>query len=251
MNLSRERYSACCSPNRTDSLTTRKLVLLNIEFDGGTELVDKLMKMVASRGVGLLSHIVQTLPSTKHAKAVFLLDITGLEGLLSDLMSDIRKMSEIVRAEVMDAPISPGEARLVVFTLADLNGFFKLFRELGTGGQAMIFHLGLRAGEDLADRITAQCKDRYATLDQSLLYMESMGYGRFKVEEYVDRKRCKIIIHESIECMGHCSTTPCSHLLRGLISGVIGKIWGKKVAVIETKCIAQGNPHCEFIVEAE
>ncbi len=37
-----------------------------------------------------------------------------------------------------------------------------------------------------------------------------------------------------------------SHYFRGMISGFVSKIAGKDLVFVETKCIAKGDPYCEF-----
>ena len=42
-----------------------------------------------------------------------------------------------------------------------------------------------------------------------------------------------------------------SQWVRDLIAGFASKYFGKKVNVIEMKCIAKGDPYCEFTVAVE
>ena len=39
---------------------------------------------------------------------------------------------------------------------------------------------------------------------------------------------------------------PASHLLRGVLAGFFKELLGKRVDVNETKCIALGDPYCQF-----
>ncbi len=231
--------------------TARKLILLSIEFSGEPKLIYKFIEMSSSFGVEVLSHVVQKSPFTEFSKATFLLNVSDPKQNLPKLLSEVRNEKGVAKAEVMDAPISPGESRFIVFTVADLNSFFKLFKELGTGGQAMLYHLGMKVGQDLADRITAHCKDRLTALDHSLLYMESLGYGYFKIEEYVDQRRCRITIRDSMECSGHTAITSNSHLLRGLLAGILSRLWNKRVMAQEVRCMAKGDNQCEIVIKAE
>jgi len=40
-----------------------------------------------------------------------------------------------------------------------------------------------------------------------------------------------------------------SHYFRGIVSGFISKLADKRIVFIETKCIAKGDPYCEFRTE--
>ena len=59
-------------------------------------------------------------------------------------------------------------------------------------------------------------------------------------------------IWDSMECeIGKGSETCFSRWTRGLIAGFASKYFGKKVTVVETRCIAKGDPYCEFTVTVE
>ena len=86
----------------------------------------------------------------------------------------------------------------------------------------------------------------FRALEYLLLYHESLGHGRFELEKYVDRAYCRMVARELVECLGVSSEKPNSQLFRGLLAGFLSRLWGEEVKVVESKCIAKGDPYCEF-----
>ena len=67
----------------------------------------------------------------------------------------------------------------------------------------------------------------------------------------VNYERAIVKVWNNIECsLGKKKNVkkPFSHWLRGLLAGFGTRFFGKKVSVIETKCIAKGDPYCEFVI---
>ena len=60
-----------------------------------------------------------------------------------------------------------------------------------------------------------------------------------------------IKIYDSFECENVKSDKPVSHFLRGILGGILFTIFRKEVTVYETKCIAKGDPYCEFEVKSK
>ena len=45
------------------------------------------------------------------------------------------------------------------------------------------------------------------------------------------------------------SKEPSSHMFRGMLAGVIEEIANRQVISLEEKCIAKGDPYCQFVVK--
>jgi len=59
----------------------------------------------------------------------------------------------------------------------------------------------------------------------------------------------RIIVEGSFEAKGYGkSTIPVCHFLRGYLAGFLSTILVAKVELLETKCLAKGDGHCEFQV---
>ncbi len=224
----------------------RRVVLVSLELEAVSDYALEPLRLFSRHGIRMLSCIVQSHPNRGSVHASLFLDLTDSSTDPAELLVELRAIPHVRRAELLDLPLTHGEARLVVFTLREVHSLFSMLRELGAGGEAIMYHMGLRAGEALAESLSRCFESGRRALEYLLLYHESLGHGRFELERYVDRAYCRVVVRELMECLGVGSERPNSQLFRGLLAGFLSKIWGEKVRVVESKCIARGDPYCEF-----
>ena len=78
------------------------------------------------------------------------------------------------------------------------------------------------------------------------------GWGRFTLEEFnVEKCRIKVRAENLFECkiFGKVGETR-GYFIRGYILGVANEVFRtENLTVEETKCIAKGDPYCEFQVK--
>ncbi len=227
----------------------RKIVAVSLEAEEGA--IRPVVELCSRLGIGLLSMIVQTHPGRGSTSITVFLDLTSVMINGSTLLREIRRLPEVRHAEMVDLPLTHGEARLVAFTLADMDRLFSLLREAGSGGLAIMYHMGFRAGQALADKIGSYYGDGLRATRHMLLYYESLGHGRYVLKEYFEGRRCRVVVEELVECVNSKTGAPSSQLFRGVLAGFLSELWGKKVDVKEVKCVAAGDPHCEFLAEAK
>lgn len=76
----------------------------------------------------------------------------------------------------------------------------------------------------------------------------SISFNKFNVETGAGA----IIVKDSFEALGRGpSKQPVCQFLRGYLSSVVSHVVGKEVVLIETKCIAKGDPYCVFTRKPE
>lgn len=78
------------------------------------------------------------------------------------------------------------------------------------------------------------------------------GWGILELRELnMEKATCTIRATENFECATFKGqvTEPRSHFMRGHLSGVFAEVFGRDVLAKEVKCVAMGDPHCEFSVE--
>ena len=152
-------------------------------------------------------------------------------------------------------PLVVGENRAVIIRDVGLKGLmFNIRRHVGSGAEAFLYFLGFEAGVEFAKehkRLAGllKIKDKLKIIRGIApgLFM-SMGYGiirLLKLKEdppYILQR-----IYRCIECeQGANTKKPFSHFIRGVISGFSTEIFGVKMFTRENKCIAKGDPYCEF-----
>ena len=224
----------------------RKIVLTVIEFEGEEDFAAEPVSIFSKHNVRMLSSVIQSHPDRGAVRASLFLDLTEASIGKEDLIHLLRSLPHVKRIEVVDIPFTHGEARLVAFTLKEIHDLFSMLRELDGAGIAIIYHMGFRAGEALARRLSDVFRDNRRKLEYLLLYYESLGHGRFRLKSYMEGTYCRVLAWELSECMGVKSGSPNSHLFRGLLAGFLSNIWEGEVQVLETRCIAIGDPYCEF-----
>lgn len=84
--------------------------------------------------------------------------------------------------------------------------------------------------------------------DISISFFNCIGFGlaetlKLKTEPFY----ALIRMHDSFECeLGRKVEKPYSQLIRGILAGVFTELFRTNVQVEETKCVAKGDPYCEF-----
>jgi len=169
--------------------------------------------------------------------------VTRVSLLLSRLsarLEELERAPRVGRVRVMKLPLLPEEARLVALTLRDLRSSLSGFRELGSGGLAIMYYMGYKLGEELADRIRGEGR---RALEHLLAYCEGLGYGEFELVDYEDRSYCRIRARGLFECVRGGRG---SQIFRGMLSGFLARLWKREVRAVEVACAARLDPYCEF-----
>ncbi|MHC1627807.1 MAG: V4R domain-containing protein [Candidatus Nezhaarchaeales archaeon] len=139
--------------------------------------------------------------------------------------------------------------RAIIFREAVLRGWFVgIRRRFGTGGEAFLYYEGFEAGQEIFDTYT-----RLGISPHGLWTMFCMAFiaigGAKDMKFEMKEEGMTLRIWENMECsLGRSSNKPFSQFLRGAIAGFASKFFKANVIVIETKCIAKGDPYCEFEV---
>ena len=148
--------------------------------------------------------------------------------------------------------VFPG-ARSIILLEHDFQEMIKgLYEKAGESAVALLYHLAYSGGKFLADYLSEKLKLKGEELLIEILKIyQAGGWGRAELIEY-HPNRMKIILrlYDSIECKAfEGSYKPMSQLIRGHLSGLLSGLLKTDVRVIESKCIAKGDPYCEFYTE--
>ncbi len=99
-------------------------------------------------------------------------------------------------------------------------------------------------------------KDRYKLPANNVVdWMKNIGelggWGQFEIVDY-DEKRKRAIVRIKDASIGSAlkpSSEPVDHVIRGFMAGVASFLFNSDVDYVETKCVAKGDPFCEFIAK--
>ncbi|NNN17412.1 MAG: hypothetical protein HKL79_03520 [Thermoplasmata archaeon] len=162
----------------------------------------------------------------------------GIDGLLIDTSYPLR--------------ITRG-LQAVVFDRKQLAGMVDEVREkFGSGGAVLLYDQGLALGRESWNEFLKLVGRPFAVQHLSYLgnWHSARGMGRMEVLDFsLERAVDRVRVTDSFECIGHTAPIPYSQLLRGLIAGLLSTLWDSPVTCRETRCIAMGEPACEFEIE--
>lgn len=145
--------------------------------------------------------------------------------------------------------------RRIVLSQENLKFFVVGIRELlGSAGLALLYRQGVAIGEAVWERYQ---KIGINILEEAIkrLLLGGIALGRYKGEITkfsVEEGVIEIRLHRNWECevaKMYNIPGPASYFERGVIAGLVKGYLGKEVNVEEVKCIAKGDPYCEFRIK--
>ena len=145
--------------------------------------------------------------------------------------------------------------RKIMLSQENLRFFVVGIRELlGSAGLALLYREGLVVGERIWKRYSGL---GFKSLEEGLerLMIGSLVLGRYRgeiVKLSTDERRIIIRLYNNWECevaKKHNILGPASYFEKGVLAGLIKGYTGKDVKIEEVKCIAKGDPYCEFEIQ--
>jgi len=199
---------------------------------------------------GMLSAVTQAHPDGRKIRVTVFVDLTETRIPLSQVMDELRRVEGVVKVEGMEVPFTHGEAKLISFPIQDIHNLFTNIKlEWGSGGMALLYHMGFDMGASLMERLKDLYIDNEAALRHALLYIEALGHGLFELAEYREGASCVVVADELFECVAAGRGVEGSHFFRGVLAGFLSKLWRLEIAEIEVnevECVARGGQHCVF-----
>ncbi|MCD6479512.1 ACT domain-containing protein [Candidatus Bathyarchaeota archaeon] len=243
----------------------RRLYGIIVEAFSKPGVLASISSMLAERNLDVI-YCTAITAEDKRGGIIFLVDFTDSDAMPQsvaeelkalDFVEDVTIIEPVVDGFLIDDatfPIMLGRRRALILDDGMLRGIFISFRErLGSGGEAMLYHLGLEAGRSrgrhaamLAQKVGIKSLDR--GLETVAKALKALGYGIIEfIELQENPPRARVRIYNSIECeLGRGAGHPFSQYIRGLITGIASEFFRREMTAREVKCIAMGDPYCEF-----
>ena len=144
-----------------------------------------------------------------------------------------------------------GGIRAILLSVANMEGIIKGLRErLGDNiSNIFLFQLGYSIGKRIYDLYAKPRNIKDVNDGVKLLSALSRGSGWGEIIDYTIEDNKLILKAEKLwECEVQKGKVdrPASHYVRGIITGFFREITGLGLEVRERKCIALGDPYCEF-----
>jgi len=220
---------------------------------------------LAKRGVNILSGYMSAHPGEELGYVAFFADITDAAVGLEELVSALRQLDMVAELEVHEAEVPGLIVDAVHFPLLFLGQeaviidlrmighmFSRLDEVFGTGASVILYEMGMRAGKVIVEEV-AECGIPEKDMMKVIAAMGvARGWGITEILSW-DPKAARLVLRiwENFECkpLAGRKRKPHSHLMRGLIAGIVSRLTGQPVKVREVKCLAKGDPYCEFVTE--
>ncbi len=225
----------------------------------------KALEVFARHSVNILNVSAYSLPSWDRAPVFIFADFTDLDIDVELVRRELELATgekvyvkkPPVRGFMMDEfafplYVFPGVRSLILIE-HDFQEMIKgLYGKLGEVAAVFLYHLAYSGGRFLAEYLSEKfgLKGRELLVEVLKTY-QAGGLGRVELVEY-DPQATNIVLrlYDSIECkIFKGSDKPVSQFIRGHLSGLLSGLLKADVRVIESKCIAKGDPYCEFYVE--
>jgi len=248
----------------------RKLCGFLIEAKTGRGVFRRIMRLVEERKADLKLVHYQSESPKGDKNILVLLDYTECDVSPRELADEIRRSKDVVAVELIEPrieglvadtvsnPLTIGGVRAIITVFPAYRGLIRNVRErFGSGGVVFLYYTGFEMGREIA-KTARMISDKLEVKDPSKIFKnivcslhDAAGWGLMELIEFkTEPFYMHIRIYNSFECeLGLGVGEPYSHLIRGAIAGCIAELFGIKVAVTEIKCLAKGDPYCEFTVK--
>ncbi len=235
----------------------------------GVGVMTQLCNIFSSHNIVLRQAYVSTLKDGKETMILAFVDITDSNAPTESILEELEKTGlfielEVIRpraegfiADTVSHPLTAGKNRVILLRDLGYSGLLTEIRKLfGTGGEALLYHVGLTTGMGLA-KLHREMADTVCINDPidvfrkvSTAMFQWAGFGRIEVKE-LTTEHGEIVVHDSFECeLGRSRAICYSQFVRGMLAGVLSELFGKGFNLEEEECIAKGDQVCKFKVRA-
>ncbi len=242
--------------------TNGHFVFVMLKLKNKPGVAEKLARVLAKHNVNILSGVHNA--NGDVATWLMQLDFKGATTNPGDVLKEVEGLSEVLECKwgverlgsfvFTPFPVRFGVAnRELVLFRAEFFGSLaaSLIERFGTGGAALLFHMGREAGL----RACKMWKEETGFKGRDfvnfcLSLIKSMGW----ISSYslsTTGGELKVTVKELFECKSVRGVLglvrePTGHYFRGLLSAILSEGMEERVGVLEERCIAMGDSECVF-----
>jgi len=244
----------------------RKVCGLAVETTYEKKVLRELGEMAENLNVTILYiQVSMPEPGAETAKALAFLDLTNSE-VSPEQIEELLKKQEFVKSVEVISPSKYGfvadthffpllvdDKRAVMFRKEIYEGIFEgIRRKFGSAGEAFLYYEGFEVGKRAYDSYRRFARERSseAMVEVAKAVNTTLGWGMIKdVRINEETKTATLKLYGNFECeLGKGSGRAYSQFYRGAIAGMFTKCFKEEMKAEETRCIAKGDPYCEFTV---
>lgn len=244
-----------------------------IRYKFGKEVLVELASLLAKYNIEVLYYSTSMYSGVgREMLALVFIDFTESDISPHKLVNEMKKfdfIEEVITiqpkfkgfiADTHSFPLMVGKNRAIIIGDTGYKGFIVDIRKrFGSAAETFLYYLGYEAGE-------AYCQEHMEIaaklgIDDAMTILNDLGssvftctgFGKMEIVKFkMDPPHIIIRVYNNFECeLGVKVGEAFSHLLRGMIAGYISTLLNTEMIAKETKCIAIGDPYCEFEVTSK
>ena len=240
-------------------------IILKPEVLHKVGILATILEEFSKRHIPLFQVKTFILHPTNKIRVVIVADIKGGENTAKELVSKISSFNfteninysgPLFDGFVLDLwsfPPTLGEERALIFRKSFYEGFIKEgWRRLGEGWGSILYHAGLYGGINVYDKYFDLTKNKQMLLRLLEEMGRIVGFGVFKIVS-ISENKIVLRIYDCFECqLLKDIGVKMSSFLKGVLVGWFSRYWNidpQKIVATERKCMARGDPYCEYIIE--
>jgi len=176
-----------------------------------------------------------------------------------DVVEEVREVKPEIEGFICDMlsfPLVIGKDRVIILREQGIKGIIcGLRKRLGSAAEAIQYFLGFEAGLEYGKSHIKlgkalgikKASEIFSKISAPLF--TPIGFGLMEVVKITDEPPYALIrVYRCFECecCDEKTERPYSHLVRGMSAGLFTSLFKTEMFARETKCIAKGDPYCEF-----
>ena len=233
-------------------------------------VLKEILEILSKRNISIVHFKMPRPYENQPIEFLIFVDLTNInKDTINTIIKELKEMEYAEQVECIEPVIDGLSAYNKLFPLTMFNKRVVIFRKpvyeallkklpqkWGWGVRAFLYYLGKEVGtnvykdlKNIIRQIHPTKEDKSLLIKISEVLFTQVGFGMIEIIN-IDYKNHKatVRVYHSFECeLFQKEDKPASHLIRGIIAGWLSAFFNKNVDCEETKCIAKGDPYCEFI----
>ncbi len=243
----------------------KRIVWFSILMDNVPGMLEKVTDVFARYKANILWGMLHAAEKPDEAWWCFYTDLTNLN--LQRIVEEVEGIPGVKYVfqgedsfgnymfDFYHTKITMNSEYLLIFRRKWLINLFEGIYRWGSGGQVFVYTLGLKGGEESYPYWRKVLGiDRAELTDAAIAILVMMGWishGSATVD--IDKGEAVVKLYGNFECEPFKNELkePRSQFIRGVINGFFSSMFKAECETVETKCIAKGDPYCEFQVKTK
>jgi predicted hydrocarbon binding protein len=247
---------------------TRKLAHFVVELSNVPGALEHSASLATKHRVNILSGFHHAPSAAEKAFWSFFADLTDantdadgfaneIKSLPSTVCVQYHQPSNGLLIDTFHFPLLWGRRRGIMLRAESLGSILARVSGIfgdGPAAKVILHEMGEAGGQTTYDELVSEigAETFKRELPQVVGLYASNGWGDFQLLHIdFEKKTASLRAKDNFECGYYKvrSTVPRSNFVRGHIAGWSSRLFGSRVEVTETHCVAKGDPCCEFVVQ--